>query len=286
MDWQEQGLILSVALAAVVLLAWTLSEIKWRRLLLHFGDPRVLGLSHRWTPRVLGAFLLAAALGCISAAFFYRDQKEAESDRPLVTELLLDSEFFDRTHPLSGRYWESLRSAISQIGSQGGVLSLYRSGAQLERVVPATPDRQGLEILCLRHQVLWESSARTPLQESIERLASRAAVDGNRSRLVVLTARSIGEIEKLRQDAAGSGTEEWIFVRLPTVTDAMQYGYRTGSGAWVWQPASAGFPDKSLPVRADDDFWRFNQVLALIAFLCLVAESLLVLWPANVENPF
>jgi len=284
MGWQDHGMIWIAALPAVFLLAWTLAELRKRRALQDFGDPRVLGLSFRWTPHVLGALLLAATLGCTTAALVNPDRSEEDERGPLLTELLLDAEAFDRSHPLSGQYWEHMRSAVGQIGARSGLVSLYRSGASAEKMVPATTDLRGLEILIRRHQMLWQSSSATSLEQSVDSLLRRPSADKRSRRLVVFTARPLGDIEDLRVAADGTSAGGLVYVRLPTVTDAMQYGFRNTDGSWIWEPARLGFPVVSGGgTRNDAPLWGHGQFFSFIAFICLMAESLLVLWPANVE---
>lgn len=186
-----------VLLPLCIFAAWALAEWRRRRRLAAFADPRLLGISGRWLPRILAAALFAAALTATGGILLVPPEVHDEAgEGPGACALLIDGHSVRTLSGAPEAARDLLERAVEEVVGEGEGLrfSVHAAADALHLVVPETFDRQG--ILLMMQGFLPDGGRAVPgtLRRCVEDLCGRASAPAPPPKVVVISARAPEEL--------------------------------------------------------------------------------------------
>jgi hypothetical protein len=266
-------------LGLLILAVWVASECLRHRRLRRFGVPASGLAPSVWAVRISGALLRAAGI-CAAAAILVLPldlENPGPSETPTLV-IAIDSRTMRKPSGDPLALGESMEQVVRRVQEAGGGCrwAVYALGDPPQLLVPDTPDTQGT-LMMLQEAALRESGTGGGLtQESLGKLAAGLSGGPRSTILVVVTADSTENIERIAppadmavvmlQLASGSGMMKIASVRSQT---------------WRWEEGPELLPATLGRVRASafdsEGAWRRHlapvRYLAGLALLLLGAES-------------
>jgi hypothetical protein len=274
MYWEKPSYLWIQILPGIFLLGWAVSEWLCRRRLQHFGDARVLGVSHAWMPRF--ATLVLLLLGITSTAALLAIPVTGEntlSGGSREIRILLDDVSLDAR---GNTLWDTLENAVQIILNQapGMHFSVLASGQPPEIWVHPTADVEGLRIVVSRLRFELKRGSRGGLAETLAGYLHDQGPDSPQARLIVITAMPPEDLERLplMQEERAS---YFIFVHLSGDRGEMRFGYRAITGEWKWTAEPAAMRDRlKAEIGASVSWGSLSpmQWYALLAIFLFCAE--------------
>ena len=273
MYWRYPNYLWVEIVPVIVIIAWALAEWIRHRHLKEFGDPRVLGISIRWVPRILALLLLALGLGSAASLIPLpaANREKSVSEVPEIV-ILLDAQSMD---PPGDQLWEALDRAIQTILEQapGCRYTVQSVGWPPEPLVYPTIDATGLQIIVSRLRFESQRGSRLGLSEILARYDSRQQAEPHNSHFVVVTASPAEDVERL-PPMRRAGAPQVLFVRLSRGDAPTQYGYRAAAGDWTWSTRAIEIRSRLKADSRQLPLGRLSlaQCIALLAVVLLGAE--------------
>ncbi len=279
MHWQNPTYLWAEILPGLLLLSWIVSEVMRARRLKVFGDPRVLGVSVPWVPRIAALVMLLLGVGFAAAVIPLPVGNEVNrtAGAPVI-QLLVD------IHSLEGaedQTWEAFDAAIPVLVERfpGARYSATALGSPAEVLVYPTEDWQGLQIILARLRFGFPSGSRADLAQALAKYeVSRRGQNGN-VRSIVITALPADEVERAA-DSMSAGQVDFFFARVSGGLPQIRYFHRNPAGNWVWTAHVTDLQQllrAEAPVTGRKAWLSPAQWFALLAVIFLCAEYICAL---------
>ncbi len=279
MYWQYPNYLWVEILPGLILLAWIVYEVRQMHRLRIFGDPRIMGLTVPWVPRIAALFMLLLGVACAAAVIPLPAMPEAAAATDAsLTEILVDVRSLENA---GENMWDAFDSAIHTLVGQvpGARFSVVALSTPPKVLVYPTADTQGLEIVSARLRFNMPPGNRTELVQALSQYAASRKGKPRAARSVIVTALPADQLESVGASLHGidSGV---VFAELSAGDQPVRYGHRNAAGEMVWTVRSQDLPQLFKGNQAEPGRRTFLapiQWFALMAVIVLCGEYILSL---------
>ncbi len=279
MYWQIPGFLWVEILPGLILLAWVVSEVRRMHRLRVFGDPRIMGLTVPWLPRIAALFMLIFGVACAAAVIPLPAMPErATATDASLTDILVDVRSLDNA---GERMWDAFDSAIQTLVGlvPGTRFSAIALSTPPKVLVYPTADTQGLEIVSARLRFNMPPGNRAELAQAMSGYAASRKGKPRAARSVIVTAWPADQLESVGASLHGIGSDI-VFAELSAGDQPVRYGHRNAAGEMVWTVRSQDLPQLfkgNQPEPGRRTFLAPIQWFALMAVIVLCGEYILSL---------